>query len=211
MNAKEFKYSKLLFQGDSITDCGRTTDACPQDSLGIGYPNIISKILGALYPLQNIEVVNRGISGNRISDLIARWQTDTLDITPDFLSIFIGINDTWRVYDSNIPSPIEEFEARYCELIESVKNSRPDMDLLLIEPFLMYAPDKPYRDDLNRRIDAVRKVAQKYKTMFLPLDGLAQSWAIKYGSEAVAFDGVHLTELGHSLLATEIMKLLEII
>ncbi len=211
MNIKEFKYKKLLFQGDSITDCGRTTDNCPQNSLGIGYPNIISQTLSALYPLQNIEVINRGISGNRISDLTARWQTDAVDIAPDFLSILIGINDTWRVFDSNLPSPINEFEKHYCNLIDSVKAIRPDIDILIIEPFLMYMPDKPYREDLNQRIDAVRKVAQKYKTMFLPADGLAQAWAIKYGSEAVSFDGVHLTELGHSLLAREVMKLLEII
>ena len=88
----------ILFQGDSVTDCGRTSSGDPDGNLGVGYPYFITARLWADRLGEEIETVNRGISGNRVVDLYARWKIDALNLNPDVLSILIGVNDTWHEF-----------------------------------------------------------------------------------------------------------------
>ena len=60
----------FLFQGDSVTDCGR--DKNDSFSLGSGYVKLISEALNKKTPASPPVVLNRGISGNRVKDLAAR-------------------------------------------------------------------------------------------------------------------------------------------
>ena len=89
----------LLFTGDSITDCGRARPIAADIDLGDGYVNLVNSLLSVRYPERIIRIMNTGISGNRVIDLETRWQTDILDLNPDWLSIMIGINDVWRHFD----------------------------------------------------------------------------------------------------------------
>jgi len=86
--------SRVLLQGDSITDCGR--DRGDPNSLGNGYAMMAASWFSAAYPAKKVEFINRGISGNRVKDLQGRWQEDCLDLKPTWVSIMIGINDCWR-------------------------------------------------------------------------------------------------------------------
>ena len=76
---------RILFQGDSITDCGRTGSGNPAENLGMGYPFFIAARLRADRLGEEIDVVNRGISGHRVVDLYARWKVDALNLRPDVL------------------------------------------------------------------------------------------------------------------------------
>ena len=88
----------ILFQGDSVTDCGRSRDVKGYESsaLGGGYPALIQARLFSDRPLDGLQFANRGISGNRIVDLYARWRVDCLNLQPDIVSILIGVNDSWH-------------------------------------------------------------------------------------------------------------------
>jgi hypothetical protein len=70
------KNSTILFQGDSITDCGRNRDAAgtPNDlcGLGQGYAMMAAAQLLSTRPADGLRVFNRGISGNRVVDLYAQ-------------------------------------------------------------------------------------------------------------------------------------------
>ena len=103
--------SLVLFQGDSITDCGR--DRNNPDDLGNGYPLLVASLFNALYPEKNVKFINRGISGNRVRNLKERWEEDCLALKPDYVSILIGINDCWRRYDNNDPTSSSDFERDY--------------------------------------------------------------------------------------------------
>jgi hypothetical protein len=97
------KGEKLVMIGDSITDVGRAKpigEGRADDALGRGYVMMVDALLGAVYPERMIRVINMGVSGNTTRDLKARWQSDVLDLKPDWLSIMIGANDVWRQYDS---------------------------------------------------------------------------------------------------------------
>ncbi|QCK83060.1 hypothetical protein E5Z46_13115 [Geobacillus kaustophilus NBRC 102445] len=91
---------RIVFIGDSITESGRWRDP---EQIGYGYVRLIRDYLITAYPHRSFDVVNRGVSGNRIPDLLARWERDVIDLQPDIVSISIGINDV-----SHISHPLDE-------------------------------------------------------------------------------------------------------
>ncbi|GAA0357517.1 SGNH/GDSL hydrolase family protein [Alkalibacterium iburiense] len=198
------KNNTLLFIGDSITDVGRNRE--DYGSLGHGFPLMIAAYLQAMYPEKRLTFLNRGIGGDRLIDLKNRWEDDCLDLNPDIVTILIGINDTWRN-----PHPekkvseekLNEFEADYRYLLKSLLQ-RTDAKVILMEPFVLpYPKDRiVWREDLDHRIQIVRKMAREYQTELIPLDGLLNAAGIKNGfSYYTGEDGVHPTDAGHGTIA----------
>ncbi len=66
--------------------------------LGDGYVSFVDSLLATLHPEEKIRILNTGISGNRIVDLEARWKTDVLDLSPDWLSVMIRIGELYLVW-----------------------------------------------------------------------------------------------------------------
>ena len=192
----------ILFYGDSITDAGRRAEANNNHALGHGYPALLASALGARLPHLRLTVHNRGISGNRVYDLESRLEADCLALKPSLVSILIGINDTWRRYDSDLASPVDEFAASYrriCRRIRDELNAR----IVILEPFLLHVPQAKaaWRDDLNPRIDAVRAVAAELADLYLPLDGVFAAAACRREPNFWLPDGVHPSPAGHGLIA----------
>ena len=98
-------------------------------ALGKGYAYRAAKIYELLFPHNPVNFVNRGVSGDRCQNLLERYQKDILEVKPDYLSIMIGINDTWRRYDSNDITSKEQFETNLTELLEKIKKDLPDTKL----------------------------------------------------------------------------------
>jgi len=193
--------ARILFQGDSITDAGRFNDPA---GLGAGYVNVLSGWLAGRYPELELTVMNRGTSGHRIYDLEERWSADAIDLQPDWLSILIGINDTWRRYDSNLLSSAEDFEASYRRILDRVKKET-SARIIMLEPFLLPTPaDRiSWREDLDPRIAAVRRVACDYAALYLPFDGLFAAAATRRPAGYWLGDGVHPTAAGHAFIAQQ--------
>jgi len=190
----------VLFQGDSVTDCGRQRDQALD--LGFGYAAMIAAWYSALYPAQHVQFFNRGISGNRVPDLQARWQDDCLALKPDWLTILIGINDCWRRYDSQDPTSTEAFSAGYRALLVQTKAST-DAQIILMEPFVLPTPQDrlTWREDLDPKIQVVRTLAQEFGATLIALDGLFAQATVLAGPGKWATDGVHPTHAGHALIA----------
>jgi len=186
----------VLFIGDSVTDCGRRDD--PDRGLGNGYVRLVDEAFVAGGTPANI--VNRGISGNRVRDLRARWEKDALALKPTLITVMIGINDTWRRYDENDPTSVEAFEADYRSLLEALPG-RDEMALVLMEPFLLpvTAGKAKWRDDLDPKIAVVRALAAEFGAVLVPTDDYLNSLDVP--AAEIAADGVHPTELGHQLIA----------
>jgi acyl-CoA thioesterase-1 len=183
----------LLFIGDSVTDCGRRDDA--PDYLGDGYVRRIAE------RLPDRRVVNAGISGNRVIDLRDRWQIDVIEQNPDILSVYVGINDTWRRYDENDPTSAAAFEADYRDILEQTIPLAPR--LVLVEPFVLPVTEEQehWHEDLDEKRAAVARLATEFGAAFVPLQALLAVAAEKHGAKTLAEDGVHPTELGHRLIA----------
>lgn len=190
----------VLFQGDSITDAGwdRNNDA----ALGGGYAMMIAAWFSALYPEKRVKFLNRGISGNRAKDLEGRWQRDCLDLRPTWVSIMIGINDTWRRYDSNDPTPAADYERSCRAILQSVKDNL-NARLVLIDPFVLPVPEdrKQWRVDLEPRIEAVHRLASEFNAILIPLDALLAEACLRREPAFWAADGVHPSAAGHAFIA----------
>ncbi|HCS74269.1 MAG TPA: GDSL family lipase [Clostridiales bacterium] len=200
--------STFLFQGDSVTDAGR--DRKDPVGLGNGYPMMFASWFSAYYPNLDVKFINKGISGNRVKDLEARWQKDCLKLKPAWVSILIGINDCWRRYDSNDPTSVEKFEAGYRNILTQIRENL-DAKIILCEPFVLPVPAdrKKWREDLDPKINAVRNLAREFQTYLVPLDGIFAQASIAKPSSFWAQDGVHPTLAGHALIAKSIFDLVE--
>jgi lysophospholipase L1-like esterase len=211
--------SVILFQGDSITDCGRNKETDSSDpfvpaDLGQGYPSKIAGLFEILFPGTGLRFVNRGISGNRVKDLLERYEKDFKALKPDVVSILIGINDTWRRYDSNDPTNVDLFESQYKALLKNLKRDLPQTPIVIIEPFLLGSiPERNiWREDLDPKIQAVRNLAREFADHYIPMDGIFARYAVEGMKETdMADDGVHPSSLGHGIIAKEWLKALNII
>jgi len=190
----------VLFQGDSITDAGRSREN--DADMGRGYAMMTAAWFSALYPAKRVRFVNRGISGNRAKDLVARWEADALSLQPDWISILIGINDTWRRYDRNDPTSAQDYEAAYRQILSQTRE-RLRARLIICEPFLLPVPEDRvrWREDLDPKIDAARRLAREFDALYVPLDGVFAAAATRREPGYWAADGVHPTPAGHALIA----------
>ncbi len=205
---------KILFFGDSITDAVRAKDniTMPNSAFGFGY---VMQVAGRLYEKSPVdyELVNRGISGNRIVDLYARAKIDLWNHEPDLISILIGINDIWHEVERQNGVEPDRFERIFRMLIEDTKERLPDAKLLLCEPFVLKgaATETAWEQFSECRVygEIVEKLAKEYGLYFLPLQAAFDAAAAKYGNETFLYDGVHPTVQGATLIACEWMKLFE--
>jgi lysophospholipase L1-like esterase len=195
--------ARILFQGDSITDGNRGRSADPNHILGHGYCFIIAAQYGAQFPEKKLTFMNRGISGNTVSNLQARWQKDTLDLKPDVLSILIGINDGRKV-------PLEQYEQVYDKLLTETKAALPNIKFVLCEPF--YLPkgghvESDVRDqDIKKRQVIVAKLAEKHHAALVRLQHVFDDACTRAPAEYWIWDSVHPTYSGHQLMADEWVK-----
>lgn len=202
----------ILFQGDSITDGNRGRNEDPNHIMGHGYAFSIASRLGAEYPQKRLKFYNRGVSGNKIIDLAARWQTDTLDIKPDVLSILIGVNDTSSVVLNWEPIvTIEQYEEVYDSLLKQTKAKLPDIVLVLCEPFILPVGIvnehwTAYHADITKRQEVVSKLAKQYGAIHIAFQEVFDKACKKAPADYWIWDGVHPTVAGHELLAKEWIK-----
>jgi lysophospholipase L1-like esterase len=202
------KNSLILFQGDSITDTGRTDSADPSASLGYGYPAKIAETLANDYADLGVSVINRGISGNRTWDLLERWDKDCIAIKPDYFSLLIGVNDTWRRYDSGMITTAEEYEANMRTLLDRVVKET-NAKIILLNIFLLdVTPDKAQmRPDLVEKQEVISRLIRDYDVTYIDIQKkFDEMVAAGTPMTDLSEDGVHPTDFGHSVIAAEWLK-----
>ncbi len=198
----------FLFQGDSVTDCSRKRYS--KTSLGDGYPKMFKEIYDKLFPGNKVSFINRGVSGDRTSDLLRRYDKDFIGVKPDVISIMIGINNTWRNFDSDEPyCSAEKFGEEYEQLLMQIKKDMPETKILIIEQFAFTAhPQRnAWQEDLDAKRAETRRLAEKYADWFIPMyDIMVQASKEEFDLYALSSDGVHPAPQGHAVIAAEIFK-----
>lgn len=180
---------KILFQGDSITDAGRDRENI--HNLGNGYSKYAAELIKKNNPDTDFEFIDLGISGHQTKDLVARLESDFVEIQPDIVSILIGINDVWHHAAERDWIPGEVFEERYRTILTAMKE-RTNAKIMMLEPFLGPVGDKEFfRIDLDPKIDIIRKLAREFADVYVPLDGLLASKFVKENHLDYLPDGVH--------------------
>ena len=200
----------ILFQGDSITDCRRDREAevnLPWH-LGYGYSNLVSSRLLLDDPEAMYRCINRGISGNRVVDLYARWKIDALNLRPDIISILIGVNDVWHEVGNHNGVEADRFEQVYRMMLEWTKKVLPEVKLLLMEPFALLSDvvDEDFLSEVKVRAAITEKLAKEFDAVFLPLQDKLDAAAQIAPNSYWLFDGVHPSPAGNQLIADEWLK-----
>ncbi len=219
----------ILFQGDSITDCGRTRELpgniieklymktkyvlSGATELGAGYPSMVAKDLGK----DGYTFINRGVSGDRILDVYARIIRDIINVKPDVMSLLIGVNDVWHDFDWNNGTGLKRFERMFNILFEELTEELPDTKFIILGAFALEGsatqnrPDQPDRYRMFRenvaKVAAIEKtVAEKYGIKFIDLGKILDEEAEKHTAKALSGDGVHPSEMGHEIIKREWLK-----
>jgi lysophospholipase L1-like esterase len=201
------KQAVILFQGDSITDAGRSREKAEipneQPGLGNGYAWLAAAELLTDRPNSGLKIFNRGISGNKVFQLAERWQADCLDLKPDVLSILIGVNDFWHTLDGKYKGTVEVYERDFRALLERTRKALPKLKLVICEPFVLRcgAVNEKWFPGFDAYRAAAKRVARDFRATFIPFQSMFDE-AIKYAPAAHwAGDGVHPSAAGASLMA----------
>lgn len=204
----------ILFQGDSITDVGRSRDDF--NFLGSGYPRLVESTLGFENPNQYI-FQNRGVSGNRILDVYARIVKDIINIKPDYMSILIGVNDVWHGIDLENGTGVKRFEKVYDILLSELKEELPDIKIMIMEPFVLHGIATDNREGQPNRwarfsgevyelAKIAKKLAKKHNLKFVELQSKFDEATKLAPATYWTPDGVHPTAKGHELIKREWLK-----
>lgn len=201
----------MLFIGDSITDCGRRAAEAP---LGSGYVRTFTEIATANFPDRNIKYINKGIGGNRVTNLHERWQDDVIQNKPDKLSVKIGINDLHSVLrKADDAVPPARFEDLYDSILDTTKGEL-GCPVVLITPFYISTDTsgqtfrRQVLELLPEYIAVVEKMSEKYDTKLVRLHDLFQEHLKYRDSETFCPEPVHPNRAGHLIIADAVFKAL---
>jgi lysophospholipase L1-like esterase len=201
----------IIFTGDSITDCGRVRPIGTGVGLGGGYVTLVDSLLTTFYPERFIRVLNTGVGGNRIIDLDLRWQTDVLDLAPDWLSVMIGINDVWRQFDNPLDSnqvTIDRYETIYRKLLEQ---SRPKLKgLVLMTPYYIESNlSEPMRECMDAYGMVVERLAHEFNAIFVNVQAAFDLHLVHRLPQSLSDDSVHPNQTGHMIIAKSFLTAME--
>ncbi|MGW3811345.1 SGNH/GDSL hydrolase family protein [Micromonospora sp. NPDC005113] len=191
---------RVLFIGDSITDCGRRDTAAPY---GAGYVSLVRALVGARHPELDVEWINRGVSGDTVRNLAARWDDDAIAERPDWLSVMIGINDIWRRYGDRPDEavPLDEYERTLRDLLRHAVDAT-GCRLILGDPFLIEADrSDPQRANTDRYCAVVAALATEFDAVHVPTQAAFDRVLAVSPAKRWADDRVHPHLPGHAVLA----------
>ncbi len=194
---------RIVFLGDSITDSGR--DRNDEKSLGNGFVKVLSDKLRPLYPDTDLELINKGVSGNELGDLLVRLREDAIDLKPDAVVIMIGINNTLHKYSDGKELDLDKFEQDFITLFTRLK--KEGIVVIFLEPFLLPAPDKlRMRKLFDEELKIIDRVAEEYADEFVPYDEMFQGLVESIPYTEYSEDGVHPTHRCSRLIANTAIK-----
>jgi lysophospholipase L1-like esterase len=196
----------ILFQGDSITDCGRDRSSSSPNTfaeLGSGYPLLAAAPVLKTHPERNLRFYNRGIGGNKVPDLQARWDRDTLALHPDILSLLVGVNDYWHRKTFGYKGTAADFASGLSSILGDARRALPAVKLVVLEPFVLRygSVDASWFPEFDEHREIVAKVAASMEATFVSLQSTFDELARQAGPGYWVVDGVHPTPAGHEVIA----------
>ena len=203
---------KILFIGDSITDCERRAAERPY---GAGYVSLFRDMLIAREPAKQIEIINKGINGDTVWQVRDRWTDDMLFFRPDYLVILIGINDLYQPLNlGGKDEYMQKHKDAYDEILARTKEELPNCKVLLLEPFYMSRDNasKSWRTEvlemLPDYLEVTRHMSKKYNTGLISTNELFQNILKYYETDIICIEPVHPNRTGHMAIAEAVYNAL---
>ena len=202
---------KIVFIGDSITDCGRSRPIGEGSNgqLGNGYVSFIDAFLGATKPELRLRTINMGMGGNTVRDLEARWQTDLLDLKPQMVSVMIGINDVWRQFDAPFQKENHVGPEEYRDTLDRlIARTTPSVERVMVASPFFIEPNKS--DRMRVRMDEygayAQEVAIQHGAVWIDVQAAFDALLRHVPSQSIAGDRVHPNATGHAVITRAFLK-----
>ena len=199
--------ARLLFQGDSITDMKWGRNQKDRNHyLGHSYVFLLASRLGVDMADANLEFFNRGVSGNKVSDLRKRWQKDAIEINPDWLTVLIGVNDVSQ--GRGQPVDLKKWEQDYRHILNQSRRANPKLKIILMDPFVLRmtrlnsdAQWKYWRGEIDKLGKIVVRLAKDFNAIHIETQKIFDQAANQVSPGNWIWDGVHPLPQGHELIA----------
>ncbi len=203
----------FLFQGDSITDANRDDENLDNFGLGCGYAFLLASDIEKNRKGE-IKFINRGKSGDRITDIYARIKEDIINLKPDYISILIGVNDVSHELTQGCGVAPQKFKKIYTMLIEEIKEALPDIKIIILEPFVLKGSAtnelwEQFNCEVRKLAEVSKQVAEQFSLKFVPLQAEFDEAASDGDTRYWSVDGIHPTSAGHQIIKEELQKAIE--
>ncbi len=197
----------FLFQGDSITDASRDDEN--DDSLGCGY----AFLLASEFENKKIKFINRGKSGDRITDVYARIKEDIINLKPDGMSILIGVNDVSHELTMNCGVSPKKYRKIYEMLIEEIRESLPEIKIIILEPFILKGSCTEklwdeFNSEVRKMAEISKQIAELFGLYFVPLQNKFDELSNVGDTSRWSVDGIHPTPEGHQVIKESLQQVM---
>jgi acyl-CoA thioesterase-1 len=203
---------RVLFIGDSVTNAFRMPDEVSSAyQLGAGYALMVAGHYYLTRAGDGIEFFNRGVSGDGVRQLEARWEEDCLALKPTVVSVLVGVNETLRRFLHGGDLSLDEYETVLKDLLARTQAALSGVRLIVCEPFLLLTDrvTPEWMADIAKCGAVARRVAAEVGAVFVPLQQpFAEACAVA-PPDYWAFDGIHPNAAGFALIAREWIKAVE--
>jgi len=199
----------LVCLGDSITQNP------------VGYCAMLAALIGASYPERNIRVINAGVSGNKIPDMLARLESDVLAHRPDWVTVNVGINDVWHGLGGKGGVALPDYRAGLEKLVDRLLAAKARV-VVLPPTVIEENPKSTGNTLLTGYREAMRAVAAaRPGVLVAPTDidfdaalrtrpNLTQPRAPREEpGKTLTTDGVHMRGSGDAVMAVAVLKALD--
>jgi len=206
---------RIVFTGDSITDCERLRPIGEGffQGVGNGFVRQVDNLLNAMYPDRNFWITNTGIGGETSRGMLARWQTDVLDLKPDWVNLMIGTNDVWRYFDQpairSYHVPKTEYRDNLSRMLEQTLPAVKGV--FLMSPYYMEPnPKDPMRIMVDEYVQICREAAKEYGCLFADIQAAFDEYLKHRHPTYLSADRIHPGPVGSTIIAREFLKLIEV-
>jgi lysophospholipase L1-like esterase len=204
---------RIVMLGDSITQFGEGAK---------GYVWLVRHYLQAMYPSQDLQVINAGVSGNRSNDMLARYEKDVLGPKPDLITISVGVNDVWHGFNDQHPDgdgpngiPLEDYKKNVESMVTQGMTAGAKVVILSATPI---------GEDLDNKLnakakaynDALKDIARHHHLLYVdyqkPFRTLITDYRRQTGGTdlLLTVDGVHMNDGGNEVMAHTLLTALGI-
>lgn len=198
---------KILFFGDSITAKGTEPT---------GYITILKNRLRQ-HGIDDYELTNAGMDGNKIADLYARIESDVISKSPDVVIIFVGVNDVWYKQKYGTGTDAGTFERLYREVISKLQAA--NIKIILCTPAVIGEKaigTNAQDEDLDTYAAIIRSIGNELRLPVCDVRMLFTNHIEVHNVEDVdkgflTIDGVHLNETGNHLVAEALWEKIEML
>lgn len=207
--------AKILFDGDSITDCYRTHNLLSNEfysgegNIGLGFPCLLKSMLKVLTNADNT-YLNNAIDGSTTETLLKRIDK-SIDFKANYLLLLIGINDCFFEMKSTNTVDKVRFEKNYREIL--TKMTKDNSSLKIIIQTISYNQgdnsDQNIVKEVNLMNDIIKKIADEFNCMVVDTNALLA----KKVNETKLLDwfcpdGIHLTHNAYMYIADKLLPYL---